>query len=111
MLFLFVGGPVASVAGVLAAHAGGMAVMRAGELWMYLVVVLAAWSPLPFSLPAVLLDDARDAALPGYRGLGRAVRAFRLVPHMVWHSPARVEFTASLVGFALALAVAWPALT
>lgn len=111
MLAVLFAGPVLTVAGVITGVASGELMWQSAEPWMYLLVALAVWSPLPFSVPAVLLDDARDAALPGYRGLGRLVRAVRLVPHMVWRSPARVEFTASLAGFALAVAVAWPYMT
>lgn len=68
--------------------------------WLWAAVL--AWSPLPLSLPAVLLERDRDAALPGYRGFGRVVRALRFPVHMLTVSPARVQFAASLLGFVAA---------
>ena len=66
-------------------------------------VALVMWSPLPASLPAILLDADRDAALPQ---MARPVRAFALIPYMLWRSPARVEVGLSLVGWAAAIWVA-----
>lgn len=64
-----------------------------------------AWSPLPGSLPAVLLDEDRAAALPN---APRLVRAVALVPWMLLRSPARVEMAVSLAGFSV---LAWLAVT
>lgn len=105
MAALLVVGPTATVIAVAALTSDPNSThFGAGPTWMYLVVALVAWSPLPFSLPAVLLERARDEALPGFRGLGRVVRAVRFLPHMVHLSPARAEFRASLSGFAVAAA-------
>lgn len=82
--------------------------LGAAPLSVWLVAALVLWSPLPISIPAVLLEADRDAALPGYRGFGRVVRAVRLIPHMVLKSDARVAFTASLLGFGGALVIALP---
>lgn len=103
MLALLLCGPLATVLALTVAYSQpSQEYLGAAPLSTYLLVALLAWSPLPFSLPAVFLEAARDEALPGYRGLGRAVRAVRFVPHMLTRSPARVEFGASLAGFAAA---------
>lgn len=99
-------GPVASLLALVMWYPADPGVFASAPLWMYAVGVLVAWSPLPFSIPAVLLESARDAALPSYRGVGRLVRAVLLVPHMVWASPRRLEFATSLLGFAAASALA-----
>lgn len=110
-LAVLTGGPVATVLGLQALYAApDQTVLSAAPLWMYLVVAVVMWSPLPFSLPAVLLERARDEALPGYEGPARLLRAALLVPYMLTRSPHRVEFLASVVGFALALVLVWPAL-
>lgn len=101
-------GPLLSVMALQAWFAVPGTSLHAAPLSMYLLVAVLVWSPLPFSLPAVLLERARDEALPGYRGLGRLRRAALLVPHMLTRSSARVEFAASLVGFAGAVAAAAP---
>lgn len=109
MLALLTLGPVATVIALMAGVTLPTSTpLGAAPLSTYLIVALLAWSPLPLSLPAVFLERARDEALPGYTGLGRLVRGALLVPYMVTRSPWRVEFLASLVGFAIAVAVAWP---
>lgn len=80
---------------------------------MYLGAALLFWSPLPFSVPAVLLDNYRDAALTQLRGvLGWPVRAVALIPHLMLapSSPIRVEMTAAVAGWVLAIGLAAPAL-
>ena len=80
----------------------------------YLGAALLFWSPLPFSIPAVLLEGHRDAALPQMRGLvGWPVRAVALLPYLLFspRSQVRVEVAASLVGFLGACAAAAPHLT
>jgi hypothetical protein len=69
---------------------------------------LLLWSPLPIAIPALLSQDARDKAMPEYRGLvGTVVRWFRLLPYLLRdpRSSVRVETLASLIGFVLALLV------
>lgn len=68
----------------------------------YLVVALLFWSPLPFSLPAVLLDEHRDAVAAG-RAL--PVRAALMLPTLLTRPGARLATAASLLGFALAAAL------
>jgi hypothetical protein len=108
-------GPVATVVALLVAHSSqaGQAgtLLGAAPMSTYLTVALLAWSPLPFSVPAVLMDSARDAALPGFSGSGRLVRGLALVPYMVFRGPARTEMAASLLGFLAAAAVAAPLLS
>lgn len=103
----FLGGPLGTVVALQYLYAAGAQWLAAAPLSMWLTVAVVVWSPLPFSLPAVILERERDDALPGYRGLGRVVRAALLVPHMLTRSPARVEFAVSLVGFAVAAIAAW----
>ena len=102
------GGPVLTVHLLLAAAARGSLAL---PVWMYLATALLFWSPLPFSIPAVLLDNYRDAYLPGARGPARLVRAVLLPGWLLSRaSGVRVEFAASLAGFAVAGFVAAPAL-
>ena len=73
-----------------------------------LLGALVLWSPLPLSIPALLLQDSRDAALDHYRGLlGSLVRGSRLVPYLMIdaHSPVRAEMTCSVLGFLAAVLV------
>ena len=102
-------GPVMTVALVpgFAARFG-----NPGETPLFMVVALAAWSPLFFSIPSLVLADARDQALPGFRGMfGALNRGLRLIPNLLSPgSPVRVEMAASLAGFFLALVVALPVL-
>jgi hypothetical protein len=84
-------------------------------VWMFLptqatlhiamIAVLVAWSPLFISIPALLVQDARDAALPNLGGpIGSLVRGAALIPYMLipHKSPARLEIGISLAGLALA---------
>jgi len=94
------------------------AIAKAGAAWLpsqalapVLWAILVMWSPMPLSFPALLLQDARDAALPQYRGfIGSAIRATKLIGYLVTskHSSVRVEMTASLIGFAGAILIALP---
>lgn len=88
--------------------------LAAAPVSYYLWVALLLWSPLPFALPAVLMDLERDATLPqlAQGPAGRVVRALLLIPAMLVSPRAatRVSTALSLAGFALAVAVAWPAL-
>jgi len=61
------------------------------------LAVLLLWSPLPISLPAVLLGDARDGFRPGAYGVRRALA---LYPYLLGPtSPVRIESWAHVVGF------------
>lgn len=73
------------------------------------IMLAVFWSPMPWSVPALVLQDVRDDALVGTPWLPRALA---LVPWLTLsrRSPARPEMLASLVGFALALAAAAQAL-
>lgn len=110
VLLLLVLGPALTMFALTASLTAHLPAMNAATPATYAWVALIAWSPLPFSIPAVVLEKARDAALPGFSGLGRATRAVLLVPYMLTRSPARVEFAGSLIGLALAFVVAWPVL-
>lgn len=71
-----------------------------------LFIVAAFWSPLWFSIPALLLQDARDAALVQWNSVvARIGRGLVLVPHLILSrtSPVRTEMTLSVIGFAVAL--------
>jgi len=83
-----------------------------GEAPLVTLVVLALWSPLFFSIPALLLSDARDRALTQYRGvLGSITRALLLVPVLMRNnSPVKNEMRASILGFSVAVIVASPTL-
>lgn len=70
------------------------------------VAILLAWSPLFFALPALLTQDARDAALDSWRGpLGSLLRGLVLIPYLACsaHSPIRSETWLSLLGLAAAV--------
>lgn len=103
--------PVVSV-GWIIAHAGGFW-LAGWQLPLVLAAVLTMWSPLPWSVPALMTQDARDEAMPELRGLvGSARRAVALVPYLSFSdkSPVRAEMIVSLVGFTMALVVAAPRL-
>jgi hypothetical protein len=101
-------GPAVSVALLFWAHSRGS--LTVAPLSHYLVVALLFWSPLPFSLPAVLLDDYRDEALPGYHGAARLLRGLLLLPHLLRRGPGRGQVAVSLAGFAAAVILALPVL-
>jgi hypothetical protein len=102
-------GPIFTVAMVptVAARFG-----NPGEVPLIMLVAMAIWSPLFFSIPALILADARDRALPGYPGVvGSVIRGIKLVPNLLAaRSPVRVEMAASLAGFVVATLVALPSL-
>jgi len=73
--------------------------------------VLFMWSPMPISFPALLLQDARDAALPEMTGfVGSFWRSFLLIPYLMTakESSVRVEMTASVLGVVVGLVYALP---
>jgi len=68
-------------------------------------VALMAWSPFFISIPALLLQDARDAALDSWRGpVGSVLRGLVLIPYLMAspHSPIRLEILLSLIGLVVA---------
>jgi len=76
---------------------------RPGELAFAAIVTALLWSPLFFSVPALLLQHERDAALPAGKGITVALwRGVRL-PFALLSGPAGKEFVISLVGWALLL--------
>lgn len=68
------------------------------------LVVLAMFSPLFFSVPALVTQHARDRALPGVPNPARAVL---LIPNLLFspRSTARFETLMSVAGFAAALSL------
>jgi hypothetical protein len=70
------------------------------------LVVLAMFSPLYFSVPALVTQHARDRALGTVRN---PMRAVLLVPHLIFNSssPVRFETAMSVVGFAVATSMLW----
>jgi len=100
---LLVAGPLACLQ--LLANAVGGPWLLSDQFALVAVLNLAVWSPLWFSIPAFLLQDARDQALPHLTGLlGTSARALLLIPHLLLSpsSPVRQEMAASLLGFSLA---------
>jgi len=75
-------GPLAAVVGALLATVTGLAV--ALPAWMYLWAAVLLFSPLPLSLPAVLMDTERDATLAHWTGPARIARAALLLPVMLF---------------------------
>jgi len=76
---------------------------RPGELAFAAIVNALLWSPLFFSVPALLLQHERDAALPTGKSITMALwRGVRL-PFALLSGPAGKEFAISLLGWALLL--------
>lgn len=98
-VLLFLLGPVATLIGIAKLYPGTAFDGVTPLSWLLVSALLIFWSPLPITVPAILLGDARDATLPHYRGFRRIQRSVLLIPHMLVHSPARVELLCSLVGF------------
>lgn len=71
--------------------------------WPVIVLVTAlAWSPLFFSIPALLLQNERDAFAPEATGpVSSLVRAVRLIPHLALSvaSPVRLEMAVSILAW------------
>lgn len=83
----------------------------ADEAALGALVLAVLWSPVFFGIPALLLQNERDALLPARGGpIASLIRGARLVPALL-RSRARTETVASLVGWAALVAVAAPALT
>ena len=83
-----------------------------GEEPLVILIVLALWSPFFFSIPALVLADARDRTLIQYRGLlGSIARGLLLIPVLLrGDSPVKNEMRASILGFTMALIIASPTL-
>lgn len=100
-------GPLATIVGIH--DLLGTSWLAGPMLRWALLAALLLWSPLFFSIPALLLQDARDAALDHWRGpIGSLVRGVVLLPYLCFskHSPCRHEAVASLLGPAGALVAA-----
>lgn len=93
-------GPVLTVLVLLVSVRTGSLTAIDERVWV--AGALLFWSPLPISIPAVLLERERDATLPAAPA---AVRAVALVPWMLFakSSTARAPMAASLAGLALAV--------
>lgn len=74
----------------------------AAEPQLFLVLAVLLWSPLPIAVPALLLQQARDTALPQLAGpVGSTARAALLLPYLstAARSPVRREMLVSLVSW------------
>jgi hypothetical protein len=79
-----------------------------GERTVIAAVNALAWSPLFFSIPALLLQRERDAFDRGARGLASTVRrSVLLIPHLVFssRSAVRLESSVSLMAWVVLLLV------
>lgn len=83
---------------VIGAQSGGV-YLPSDAAAVVLVAVLLFWSPLPFSLPALIMSTYRDEYLPKTRATSRAVG---LLPYLHRHSVGvRAQLWASIAGFLL----------
>ena len=99
-------GPLSTVL-FLAHQAAGSQWLHPSLLPVALIAALICWSPLPVSVPAIILGDARDQALPQLRGpIGSLIRAFQLIPYLLISpkSGVRTEMLCSVIGLAVAVA-------
>lgn len=80
------------------------------ELASVETVVMLLWSPLFFSIPALLLQNHRDRALPTCSLLSRWAR---LLPYLLRNpqSQVRPETLIGLVTWVLLLALTWPSIS
>ncbi len=100
---LFLLAPLAVL--VALAHVAGTHYLPLVALRPVSLAVLALFSPSPISLPALVMQDVRDAYDPAARGLGTLRRGVAITFWLVSQaSPVRAEMIASLVGFAAGLA-------
>lgn len=98
-LVLLLVGPIVSLA--FAARLGG-GIERASIH----TAVMLLWSPLFFSVPALLLQNERDAALPRERN--SLVRGAKLVPYLLsTRSPVRAEMLVSTGAWLLLVVATW----
>lgn len=106
-------GPIVTVLATAHLLAGtSLAGYTSLALW---VILLLVWSPLFCSIPALMMQDARDQTLShlGGRGLhpGNLVRGILLIPALLRRgSSVRAETAISLVGWIGAIIVAAPIL-
>lgn len=92
-------GPVLSLVSVM--HLVQNGTLFANQQSMVSIVVLMFWTPLFFAFPALLMQDARDKALPELTGLvGSIKRGVLLVPYLALSTKSlvRTEMLLSLVG-------------
>lgn len=91
--------PVVSSWALLARTSGATAESARG---LFALVVLALFSPLFFSIPALVTQHARDRALAT---VPNPKRAMLLLPYLITRrsSGAQVETAAALLGFAVAV--------
>jgi hypothetical protein len=98
LISLIVGlGPVLSV--LFVASQAGSHWLPGIALGPVLAALVLVWSPLPISIPALIM----------YRGaIGNTVRAAKLIGHLMTSptSPIRTEMVASVIGWAIAAVVA-----
>jgi hypothetical protein len=78
---------------------------RPGELEIAAIVVALVWSPLFFSVPALMMQRERDRAIPASGGPVASLRRGVLLPAALLRGPSGAEFALSLAGWALLLAV------
>lgn len=94
-------GPLTTGTALFAAR--GTAVLAAGYVGYAVLAAILLWSPLPISLPAVVLGDARDSFRLGQYGVRRSLA---LYPHLLSAaSGARVATWCHLAGFGGLLAI------
>lgn len=91
-------GPILCILGCYAAAMQGA--LHPTLLSWALASVCLAWSPLPVSVAAVILDEERNAVLPDTNGVQRAMR---LIPEMLQGENAH-ECRWNLIGFAVCVA-------
>jgi hypothetical protein len=82
---------------------------RPGELELAAAVVVLLWSPLFFSVPALMMQRERDRALPAGGGPIASLRRGLLLPQALLRGPAAPEFAVSIAGWALLIAISGPA--
>lgn len=103
---LLLTGPLLSWAGLNWLMAGS----PAGELELVSLVLVLVWSPLYFSLPAVLMQHERDQLLPSAGGPAASfARGVKLIPALLT-GEIRHEFLASIVGWVALMLLTAPSL-
>jgi hypothetical protein len=96
-----VAGPIISM--LLLGYGQGEFYLPEGAYGAVACAILLLWSPLPASLPAVLLGDARDRFEPGTTGVKRGLRLMR---YLYENQDTKVSFGASIIGFVAAFVLA-----
>jgi hypothetical protein len=95
--FILIAGPLLSIAGCYALVMRGM--LHPTLLSWAMASVVLAWSPLPVSVAAMVMDAERSSALPDRRGVRRAVL---LYPELLRGESAE-ETQYHLLGFFIAV--------